>query len=187
MPAPAVPAPAPAVVPGPVAQAAPGYARWESEEPGRRRQPEPPRPWESPADLDTRAADLAARVAMLVSGGSEPDRPGTPYEAETHNLSAYLSQPGPGQPGAGNSGPGQQGLSQQGSGQQGFGQQGFGRPDPAGGREPLSEMDAMSRAEAVRRTAARLAGNAARGRSTLPPPRRTDDETGATTRGGHRR
>jgi hypothetical protein len=135
---------------------------------------------------------------MLVSGGSEPAQPGTPYEAETHNLSAYLGQPGPGQsgpaqpgpeqpPGYGQSGPQPPGYGQPGYGQPGFGQPGFGRPDLAGGNEPLSEMDGMSRAEAVRRTAARLAGNAARSRGTLPPPQRADDEIGATTRGGHRR
>jgi hypothetical protein len=89
---------------------------------------------------------------MLVSGGSEPDRSGTPYEQETHNLSAYLGQPA-----------------------------------PTGSFEQQPELDGLSRAESVRRTAARLAGNAARGRSTLPPARRADDETGATTRGGHRR
>jgi hypothetical protein len=150
----AVPA-SPAVAPEPAP--APGYARWESDEPHRHPEPAPPQAWDGqpPVDLDSRAADLAARVAMLVSGGSEPDRYGTSYEQETHNLSAYL------------------GAAQA----------------PTGGFDPQpAELDGLSRAESVRRTAARLAGNAARGRSTLPPPaRRADDETGATTRGGHRR
>ena len=38
-------------------------------------------------DLASRAANLAARVASLVSGGAGPDRP---FETETTNLSAFL-------------------------------------------------------------------------------------------------
>jgi len=80
-------------------------------------------------DLESRAADLAARVASLVSGGTDLLR----YEAETTNLSSYLDLPtvADGPP--------------------------YGTPAadwPAGG----------DRADAVRRTAARFAGNSARAR-----------------------
>jgi hypothetical protein len=44
--------------------------------------------------------------------------------------------------------------------------------------------DDLGRAEMVRRTAARFAGNSARARSSAP--RRADDEIGATSRGSHR-
>jgi hypothetical protein len=48
----------------------------------------------------------------------------------------------------------------------------------------LSEADGAERAEAIRRTAARFAGNSARARGSMAT--RTDDELGASSRGGHR-
>jgi hypothetical protein len=83
-------------------------------------------------DLAARAAELAARVASLVSGGEELAR----YETRTTNLSSYLSS----------------------------------------GSTPPEDQPA-SRAEQIRRTAARLAANSARNR-TLPPRRPADDELG---------
>ena len=82
-------------------------------------------------DLDSRAADLAARVASLVSGGLDlGGRPVDQFESQA-NLSAYLDVPD--------------------------------RSIADRDTEPLD------RAETVRRTAARFAGNAARGRGTAVP------------------
>jgi hypothetical protein len=100
-------------------------------------------------DLASRAADLAARVASLVSGGARLDEPLARYETETTNLSAFLSTPG----GA-----------------------------PAGYADAaIAEQERADRAEMMRRTAARFAGNSARARNA---GRRTDDEIGAASRGG---
>lgn len=112
------------------------------------------RRWEAQPDLASRAAELAARVAMLVSGGTDLTRPADPQETETTNLSAYLDPSADERPTAR--------LS-----------------------NPIRERDGLSRAESVRRTAARLAGNAPRSRGPLPP-RAADDEIGTPTRGGHR-
>jgi hypothetical protein len=87
-------------------------------------------------DLAARAADLAARVAQLVSGETKDL-----HEGRTTNLSAYLTAPA-----------------------------------------PRVELPSGDRAEQVRRTAARLAANAARGR-TVAPRRSPEDEVGAITRG----
>ncbi|MFF5293789.1 translation initiation factor 2 [Paractinoplanes globisporus] len=82
-------------------------------------------------DLEARAADLAARVASLVAGGTGFDR----RQTEMTNLSSLL-----------------------------------GSPD-----------ESADRAEQVRRTAARMAGNAPRGRG-VAPRRPIDDEMGQATR-----
>jgi hypothetical protein len=94
--------------------------RWNS--PGVPRQHHP-----DPVELASRAADLAARVAMLVSEANDLE-----WETRTANLS------------------------------------------PSAASQPPVEGTALSRAESVRRTAARLAGNAPRGRNTLPQ-RRPDE------------
>jgi hypothetical protein len=104
--------------------------RWNS--PGVPRQHHP-----DPTELASRAADLAARVAMLVSEANDLES-----ETRTANLSPYGAPEPP--------------LSQ------------YGAP------EPPAEGTALSRAESVRRTAARLAGNAPRGRNTLSQ-RRPDE------------
>ena len=90
-------------------------------------------------DLASRAAELAARVANLVSGGVGPDGP---FQTETTNLSAFL--------------------------------------DPT----PAQPVDPAERAEQIRRTAARLAANSARARSTVL--RRSEDDLGANTPGTQR-
>jgi hypothetical protein len=114
----------------------------------------PGRPLPEPTDLASRAADVAARVAMLVSA-EDADRPSSPGEAPT-KLSAYLNPDGDGP-----------------------------RAEDTALREPRTSADSLSRAEAVRLTAARMVGNAARLRGTAPQ-RHADGEIGATTRGGHR-
>jgi hypothetical protein len=96
-------------------------------------------------DLASRAADLAARVASLVSGGERLDEPLARYETETTNLSAFL---GP----------------------------------EASGDGPAVEQERPERAEMVRRTAARFAGNSARARNASG--RRAEDEIGVVSRGG---
>ena len=97
-------------------------------------------------DLDSRAADLAARVADLVSGGLDfGGRPVDDFESQT-NLSAYLDVPAP-------------------------------AAEPRSASQETTE--ALDRAETVRRTAARFAGNAARVRGAAP---RYDGASG----GGHR-
>lgn len=93
--------------------------RWNS--PGVPRQHHP-----DPAELASRAADLAARVAMLVTEANDLE-----WETRTVKLS----------------------------------------PAPA---EPPAAERPLSRAEAVRRTAARLARNSRRNRGVLPQ-RRADD------------
>ena len=104
-------------------------------------------------DLASRAADLAARVASLVSDGARLDEPLTRYETETTNLSAFLSpQPG-----------------------------GFDEHYIDGSTVDL-EPGRAERAEMMRRTAARFAGNSARARNASG--RRADDEIGAASRGG---
>ncbi|MGX6605857.1 hypothetical protein ACWKSP_27575 [Micromonosporaceae bacterium Da 78-11] len=170
-------------------------------------------------DLASRAADLAARVASLVSGGARLDEPLDRYETETTNLSAFLnpsadSLAGPGRPFTSPAGPvvspagpvvspagpiasaggpiaaqGRAFAEQGGSftGQRGtFTEQG---QDGRGFAEspavaPATEQERAERAEMMRRTAARFAGNSARTRNAAP--RRTDDEIGASSRGGHR-
>jgi hypothetical protein len=123
-----VPAPAPASrLPEPVASASGPEEtgektvalRWNS--PGVPRQHHP-----DPVELASRAADLAARVAELVSEANS-------LEWETRNLSPYAA---PAEP-------------------------------------PLDERP-LSRAESARRTAARMAGNAPRGRGLLSQ-RRSDE------------
>jgi hypothetical protein len=115
------PAHAPEVVTGPESPDLAGQQtvalRWNS--PGVPRQHHP-----DPTELASRAADLAARVAMLVSEANDLE-----WETRTANLAPP---------------------------------------------EPPAEATALSRAESVRRTAARLAGNAPRGRNTLPQ-RRPDE------------
>ena len=96
----------------------------------RRAMTTPRRHHPDPAELASRASDLAARVAMLVSEATE-------LESQTADLSSYLES----------------------------------RPP---GTLPPHDGEVLSRAEQVRRTAARLAGNATRGRHT-PPQRRPDD------------
>ena len=96
-------------------------------------------------DLDSRAADLAARVASLVSGGFDRDgRPVDQFESQA-NLSAYLDV-------------------------------------PSSAERAVADRDTepIDRAESVRRTAARFAGNAARGRSAAAP--RYDGATGGIHR-----
>ncbi|MBM2621109.1 translation initiation factor 2 [Actinoplanes sp. LDG1-06] len=103
-------------------------------------------------DLDTRAAELAARVANLVAGGAGLGAgPLVEFDNQT-NLSAYLDVPPASAP----------------------------RPREAADEWP---SEAGDRAESVRRTAARFAGNAARGRSTTA---RHDGEVGSSGRGSHR-
>ena len=104
-------------------------------------------------DLASRAADLAARVASLVSGGARLDEPLTRYETETTNLSAFLS-------------PSAAPLDEQ---------------QPYGDSS-ASDGERAERAEMMRRTAARFAGNSARARNATG--RRADDEIGAASRGG---
>jgi hypothetical protein len=108
-------------------------------------------------DLASRAADLAARVASLVSGGT--DEPLARHETQTANLSAFLDLPPSAYP-------------TRSDGVASRARPGDRRPD-----------DAAERAEAIRRTAARFAGNSARARSRAP--RRADEELGAPSR-GHR-
>jgi len=152
----AAPYPAPSAYPTPTSPApfAAEPAGPVSGHPGQRhdRRPEPPRPWETQDDLDSRAAELAARVAMLVSGAADLNQPESRYDTETANLSAYLGRP---------------------------------TEEPPNGHHHGGEWDGRSRAEAVRRTATRIAGNAARERGTSQ--RWTDDEIGASTGGNHRR
>ncbi|MDY7084897.1 MAG: translation initiation factor 2 [Actinomycetota bacterium] len=102
-------------------------------------------------DLDTRAAELAARVASLVAGGAASPLP--EFDNRT-NLSAYLDVPSTTAP----------------------------RPRSAA-EEWAGQYEAGDRAESVRRTAARFAGNAARRRGTAA---RHDDEVGSSGRGSHR-
>ncbi|HEY0001221.1 MAG TPA: hypothetical protein VGB74_12260 [Actinoplanes sp.] len=54
----------------------------------------PGRPLPAPVDLDSRAADVAARVAELVAGGADPDRPSAPSESPITKLSTILNPPG---------------------------------------------------------------------------------------------
>ncbi|MGK5679083.1 translation initiation factor 2 [Actinoplanes sp. URMC 104] len=105
-------------------------------------------------DLDARAAELAARVASLVAGGAAPLGGRPVVESENQaNLSAYLDVP----PAT--------------------------APQPRAGTGNGGESDISDRAESVRRTAARFAGNAARGRSSAA---RYDGEVGSSGRGSHR-
>ncbi|MBL7254999.1 translation initiation factor 2 [Paractinoplanes lichenicola] len=110
-------------------------------------------------DLDSRAADLAARVASLVAGGATAGAsPLAEFENQT-NLSAYLDVPPATAP----------------------------RPRAAA-EEWVSQSEAGDRAESVRRTAARFAGNAARvrGGSAGGSGARHDGEVGSSGRGSHR-
>ncbi|MET0423368.1 MAG: translation initiation factor 2 [Actinoplanes sp.] len=84
VPAPRAPEPAPAMP-----AAAVGWAVGERSGLSANAAQSPQMPRTDPADLETRAADLAARVASLVSGGIDLNR----YEAETTNLSAFLDLP----------------------------------------------------------------------------------------------
>jgi hypothetical protein len=102
----------------------PGFDRVVESRPGR---PADDAVLRGTDDLEARAADLAARVANLISSGTALDR----YETQTTNLSALLES----------------------------------ADDPA-----------VERAEQMRRTAARLSGNSARGRGA--PRRSADDEMG---------
>ncbi|MEU8814417.1 hypothetical protein [Actinoplanes sp. NPDC048796] len=95
-------------------------------------------------DLDSRAASLAARVADLVSGG------GTRPNGET-NLSAFLERPVPRSPEPPPYGAAASPTS------------GAGWDTPVSG----AGWDGAERAESVRRTAARFAGNAARTRGSI--------------------
>ncbi|WP_205650089.1 translation initiation factor 2 [Actinoplanes solisilvae] len=101
-------------------------------------------------DLDARAADLAARVASLVADGAVALGGRQTAEPESQaNLSSYLDVPPASAP----------------------------RPRDAADDAPPSHGG--NRAESVRRTAARLAGNAARSRSSAP---RQDGEIGSHRR-----
>jgi hypothetical protein len=94
----------------------------------------PPQPMRAPepeyADLASRAADLAARVASLMSANAGSEQSLERYETQTTNLSSFLAE--------------------------------------------------GDRAEAARRTAARFAGNSARGRTTGQRP--VADEHGTRRR-----
>ncbi|GAA0446537.1 hypothetical protein Ade02nite_86150 [Paractinoplanes deccanensis] len=103
-------------------------------------------------DLDSRAASLAARVADLVSSGAEVDA--TRPTGET-NLSAFLERPVPRSPE-----PPPYGAPSPTSG--------AGRGNPTPSPTSGAGWDTSERAESVRRTAARFAGNAARGRGSIP-------------------
>ncbi|GAB2628588.1 hypothetical protein Aab01nite_21840 [Paractinoplanes abujensis] len=108
-------------------------------------------------DLDTRAADLAARVANLVAGGANGASPMVEFENQT-NLSAYLDVPSTTAP----------------------------RPRAAT-EQWAGQSEPGDRAESVRRTAARFAGNAARVRGGgTGSGARQDDEVGSSGRGSHR-
>ena len=111
-------------------------------------------------DLAARAADLAARVASLVSSGAGLDSPFARYETQTTNLSAFL---GPADPYA--SAP-EYGQSDELPADRGY------------------DADRADRADALRRTAARLTGNSARVRGSVPR-RSSDDDLNAPTRDPH--
>jgi hypothetical protein len=103
---------------------------------------EPQYPEPQYTDLASRAADLAARVASLVSANAGVEQSLERYETETTNLSAFLTT----------------------------------EDAPAGGYSPEGE----DRAETIRRTAARFAGNSARARTTGQRP--AGDDYGARQR-----
>lgn len=100
---------------------------------------EPQYPEVQYTDLASRAADLAARVASLVSANAGVEQSLERYETQTTNLSAFLTTD----------------------------------DGPADGYSREGE----DRAETVRRTAARFAGNSARARTTGQRP--AGDEYGA--------
>ena len=104
-------------------------------------------------DLASRAADLAARVASLVSSGTGIDSSLARYETETTNLSAFLGPPDP------------------------YGSAGQHRHG-----DDLPADYGYGPAEAARRTATRFTGNAARDRGSLHR-RPSDDDLNAPTRG----
>jgi hypothetical protein len=93
-------------------------------------------------DLASRAADLAARVASLVSANAGAEQTLERYETQTTNLSSFLAEGGTG--------------------------------DPADGQPRVGDD---GRAESVRRTAARFAGNSARARATGQRPAGDDHGT----------
>ena len=119
-------------------------------------------------DLASRAAGLAARVASLISDGAGLDLSTDRYETRTADLSALLSPPDPY-------------LS---ATEYRFGDDVPAAHDAGDGYDAGDGSDGSDRAEAMRRTAARFAGNSARARGTAP--RRTDDDLGAPFR-GHRK
>jgi hypothetical protein len=125
--------------PHPYADYTPAPAAWdEAPRPGY--VPEPIRSAEPQyTDLASRAADLAARVASLVSANSGAEQSLERFEAQTTNLSAFLA------------------------------------PEDT----PVTEyaQPVEDRAETIRRTAARFAGNSARARTTGQRP--AADEYGA--------
>ncbi|MFF5079914.1 hypothetical protein ACFY36_22920 [Actinoplanes sp. NPDC000266] len=118
-------------------------------------------------DLDSRAASLAARVADLVSGGAEA---GSTRPTGETNLSAFLERPVPRSPEP----PPYGGASSPTSGA------GWDTPTPT----PTSGAgwEGGDRAESVRRTAARFAGNAARTRGSIP----RQDTGDIPSQGNHR-
>jgi hypothetical protein len=93
VPAPRAPEPAPAIPAPAMPAAAVGWAVGERSGLSANATQNPQMPRTDPVDLETRAADLAARVANLVSGGIDLNRPNSQYEAETTNLSAFLDLP----------------------------------------------------------------------------------------------
>ncbi|WP_250002040.1 translation initiation factor 2 [Actinoplanes sp. M2I2] len=105
-------------------------------------------------DLDARAAELAARVASLVAGGNAP-LGARPLVAAPENQTNLSAYLDVPPANA---------------------------PRPRGAADDGSD-EISGRAESVRRTAARFAGNAARGRGSAP---RYDGEVGSSGRGSHR-
>ncbi|XVU24625.1 hypothetical protein ACQPZJ_46680 [Actinoplanes sp. CA-054009] len=164
-PPPIVPAPAPTPPPVPTSAAPTSPGRSPSE--SWRVQPADDTALRGRDDLDSRAASLAARVADLVSGGAETA--GTRPTGET-NLSAFLERPVPrsAEP------PPYGGASSPTSGA------GWDTPTPT----PISGAgyEGGDRAESVRRTAARFAGNAARSRGSIP----RQDTGDIPSQGNHR-
>ncbi|XVV11886.1 hypothetical protein ACQP2X_44895 [Actinoplanes sp. CA-131856] len=166
--APIVPAPAPVPPPVPTSAAptSPADGRGRSSE-SWRVQPAGDGDLRGRDDLDSRAASLAARVADLVSGGAEA---GSTRPTGETNLSAFLERPVPRSPEP----PPYGGASSPTSGA------GWDTPTPT----PTSGAgwEGGDRAESVRRTAARFAGNAARTRGPIP----RQDTGDIPSQGNHR-
>jgi hypothetical protein len=141
----AAPEPQPLLAPQPQPLLAPRPLR--ASEPVAAPRPQPvPRPVRAAepehTDLASRAADLAARVASLVSANAGAEQTLERYETQTTNLSSFLAEGGNGHPADG---------------------------------QPRVGDD--GRAESVRRTAARFAGNSARARATGQRPAGDDHGT----------
>ncbi|SNY06774.1 hypothetical protein [Paractinoplanes atraurantiacus] len=171
-PPPIVPAPAPAPPPVPAAAlptsaapTSPAAGRGRSASESWRVQPADDNALRGRDDLDSRAASLAARVADLVSGGAET---GSTRPTGETNLSAFLERPVPRSPEP----PPYGGASSPTSGA------GWDTPAPTSG----AGWEGGDRAESVRRTAARFAGNAARSRGSIP----RQDTGDIPSQGNHR-